>query len=769
MKIKLYNATPPQVKAKHIDMVIKPYITMLVWGRQTGKAINVEHEVFTSNGPKKIKELKVGDRIYGDDGQLTDVTDIHNHPSKQVHEVEFEDGTIIDACADHLWEVDRRCGKGVKRTMVMRTEDMLNDHITGSKNEKRYKVKLTKAVSFPEANLPIEPYTLGAMIGDGCTVASTPSITSVDSEIIERIGKYYTVTDWSDPITFGVKGIKADLKALNLNVKSGHKFIPKVYKTSSIAQRTALLQGLMDTDGTSGGNCEYYTVSQQLAKDVKELAASLGMFATVKSKLGKYKGEDHHSYRVRIRPIEDVQIFSLKRKSETVKYNTKYNTNRFNRIVRVEKVDRVVDMKCLTVNNESHLFLTDGYIVTHNTFYMQNDLVERALAGKRGDVIMWVSPIMQQSTKVFLAIESMFADHPELWSKIVIRFDRKNNFIEFYNGVMVKFQSADQGDNLRGGTVTFTYVDECAFMDYNVIEQILMPMHIRTGGRFMWGTTFNGKNWAYKKFKEGQKSKNKEFIVSHMATYKSLKNNDVTEFCEMMRKNMTKANFDQEYLCKPIAAGAIFMNINDAVKPFPHVDSYNQVYIGMDIGVNSDFAVLTAVNERYQMICPQERFNMKENDLNSEQYKQRIKDFYLEHDRDWIKKVTTPEGKVIETNYGSRLVAANFEVNNKELLYDELFEEGLEKLYPIAMTGTNKPDIVNNLVKLFEERIISINEDEGLEEELGGFESKSSPITGKMTYGNNPKSAKHDDRVMSLAHACWCAHEEMDGGTTEFI
>ena len=161
---------------------------------------------------------------------------------------------------------------------------------------------------------------------------------------------------------------------------------------------------------------------------------------------------------------------------------------------------------------------------TGKTFYMQNDLVERALAGKRGDVIMWVSPIMQQSTKVFLAIESMFADHPELWSKIVTRFDRKNNFIEFYNGVMVKVQSADQGDNLRGGTVTFTYVDECAFMDYNVIEQILMPMHIRTGGRFMWGTTFNGKNWAYKKFKEGQKSKNMEFIVSHMATYKSLMN-----------------------------------------------------------------------------------------------------------------------------------------------------------------------------------------------------------------------------------------------------
>ena len=127
----------------------------------------------------------------------------------------------------------------------------------------------------------------------------------------------------------------------------------------------------------------------------------------------------------------------------------------------------------------------------------------------------------------------------------------------------------------------------------------------------------------------------------------------------------------------------------------------------MDIGVNSDFAVLTAINERYQMICPQERFNMKEDDLNSEQYKQRIKDFYLEHDRDWIKKVTTPEGNVIETNYGSRLVAANFEVNNKELLYDELFEEGLEKLYPIAMTGTNKPDIVNNFVKLFEEKIIT--------------------------------------------------------------
>jgi phage FluMu gp28-like protein len=407
---------------------------------------------------------------------------------------------------------------------------------------------------------------------------------------------------------------------------------------------------------------------------------------------------------------------------------------------------------------------------TGKTFFMTMDMIERAMRHNRGDVIMWVSPIMQQSTKVFLSIESMFADHPDVWDAIIKRYDRKNNFIEFYNGVLVKFQSADQGDNLRGGTVVFTYVDECAFMDYNLIEQILMPMHVRTGGRFLWGTTFNGKNWAWKKYQDGQKKKNKDFIVSYKATYHDLHDEEVTKFCEMVRGNVTKANFDQEYLCKPIAAGAIFTNIAEVVhKDYPKKDSYEQIYVGMDIGVNSDFAVLTAINERYEVICPQVRFNMKENDLTAEQYKQTIIDFYNDVDRDWIRKTETTDGKVREVNYGSRLVAANFEVNNKELLYDELFDAGLEKLYPIALTGSNKSDIVNNLVKLFEDKKIKIPDDEGLEEELGGFESKASPVTGKMTFGNNPKHAKHDDRVMSLAHAAWCAYCEMDGGTIEFM
>ena len=407
---------------------------------------------------------------------------------------------------------------------------------------------------------------------------------------------------------------------------------------------------------------------------------------------------------------------------------------------------------------------------TGKTFYMTMDMIDRALSGKRGDVIMWVSPIMQQSTKVFLSIETMFADHQEVWESIMKRYDRKNNFIEFFNGVVVKFQSADQGDNLRGGTVTFTYVDECAFMDYNIIEQVLMPMHMRTGGRFLWGTTFNGKNWAWKMYQDGQKSKNKDYIVSYMATYKDLNDDKVTEFCELIGKNMTKANYAQEFLCKPISPGAIFMNIQEAVRlKYPHKDSYEQIFVGMDIGVTSDFAVLTAINEKGEMIRPQVRFNMKEDDLSADEYKGVIKDFYKEVDADYIKVVKDAKKGSKEVNYGSRLVAANFEVNNKELLYDELFDEGLEKLYPIALTGSNKADIVNNLVRQFEDKTLTISDDEGLEEELGAFESKSSPVTGKMTYGNNPKHAKHDDRVMSLAHAHWCRHEELDGGQTEFM
>ena len=383
---------------------------------------------------------------------------------------------------------------------------------------------------------------------------------------------------------------------------------------------------------------------------------------------------------------------------------------------------------------------------TGKTFFMQNDCVMRALNNPKHRMF-WVSPIQDQANKVMKDIEAMFSGHQDLWEQMVKRFDRKANEMYFYNGSFIKFRSADSGDNLRGATLDYIYLDEAAYMKLDFINEVLLPMVTRTGGRVCAASTFNGPNWFYDWYREGQLESSWNQMKSIKRTYLDLNDPAVEKTVLGIKKSMTRGQFDQEFLCKPVSANALFSNIEEAV-----VDSTNnpeRIYIGMDIGVAQDYTVLTAMNELHEVIAV-DRFNFKEENMDSEEFKQRIKDFYLHHDKDGL------------------LAAAYFEVNNNDLLFDDLTDdERLYKMLPFHTTSKTKPLIVKNLIKLFEEKLISIPRNEELIKELYDFKSKRNPITGNLQFSNT--DGKHDDMVMSLAICAYCVTEEQDGGVTMFI
>jgi hypothetical protein len=89
------------------------------------------------------------------------------------------------------------------------------------------------------------------------------------------------------------------------------------------------------------------------------------------------------------------------------------------------------------------------------------------------------------------------------------------------------------------------------------------------------------------------------------------------------------------------------------------------------------------------------------------------------------------------------------------------------KLVPFITSTKTKPLIVKNLMKLFEDNIIKIPQNDSLVKELYDFKSKRNPITGNLQFSNT--EGKHDDMVMSLAIAAYCASEEQDGGVTMFL
>ncbi len=382
---------------------------------------------------------------------------------------------------------------------------------------------------------------------------------------------------------------------------------------------------------------------------------------------------------------------------------------------------------------------------TGKTFFMQNDCLMRALNNPR-QRIFWVSPIQDQANKVMKDIEGMFSGRTEIFQKIIKRFDRKSNEMYLYNGSFIKFRSADSGDNLRGATLDFIYIDEAAYMKLDFINEVLLPMVTRTKGRVCASSTFNGPNWFFDWYKDGQLQENWKQMKSIKRTYLDLKDPAVSETVLGIKKSMTKAQFDQEFLCKPVSSNALFSNIDECVGTTINTE-YERVYIGMDIGVAQDYTVLTALDENYNIIDI-DRFNYKEEGMDNDEFKQRIKDFYLKHDE--------------------KLSAAYFEVNNNDLLFDEITEdERLYKMIPFITAAKTKPEIIKNLIKLCDDKKITIINSDDLIKELYDFRSKRNPITGNLQFSNT--HGKHDDMVMSLAIASYCAKEEQDGGVTMFL
>jgi hypothetical protein len=381
---------------------------------------------------------------------------------------------------------------------------------------------------------------------------------------------------------------------------------------------------------------------------------------------------------------------------------------------------------------------------TGKTFFMQNDCVMRALNNPKHRMF-WVSPIQDQANKVMKDIEAMFSNHQDVWNQIVKRYDRKANELYFYNGSFIKFRSADSGDNLRGATLDFIYLDEAAYMKLDFINEVLLPMVTRTNGNVCAASTFNGPNWFYEWYKDGQVEDNWEQVRSIKRTYLDLNDSKVSKTVLGIKKSMTRSQFDQEFLCKPVSSSTLFSNIEECTST--EKKEYERLYIGMDIGVAQDYTVLTAITENYDVIDI-DRFNYKEENMDSEEFKDRIKGFYLKHD--------------------DKLAAVYFEVNNNDLLFDDITDDDrLYKMIPFLTTTKSKPEMVKNLVKLFEDKEITIPVNDELTKELYDFKSKRNPITGNLQFSNT--EGKHDDMVMSLAIAAYCAREEQDGGVTMFL
>lgn len=301
---------------------------------------------------------------------------------------------VMSQIATHFEHMARRSSNGMEPQPLLRllsTADMLHQGVEKS----QFAVPIA-AISGEWTALALDPYTLGAWLGDG--TARTGAITSADPMVICRVERAgFPVRRVEDRSPNGkarvyhFEGLASALQAAGIQVNQSHppsKRIPPGYLRSSRSQRLELLQGLMDTDGTIGadGGSELSLSDTDLATDALELVRSLGIKASVSWNCAAgYRADDgrpiHCKNRHRIKFTTDQPVFKLPRKAKRLPSKRALRaTSEWAYIRSIEVVARA-PMRCIKVADPSHTYLTADFVPTHNSVWLQNLIFGAAIRG----------------------------------------------------------------------------------------------------------------------------------------------------------------------------------------------------------------------------------------------------------------------------------------------------------------------------------------------------------------------------------------------------
>ena len=350
-------------------------------GKGNGKALALDTPIATPSGWTTMGELRDGDWVFGADGKPCRV--IQAHPvstDRECYAIEFDSGERIVASAEHLWETEQRCAGKVKGASIKgvplnargawRKGVRSTAEIAGTLTYANHSVRLAQPLDSGPADLPIEPYGLGVWLGDGDSDCGRITVGAQDEP---EMRKALTAAGWR--VGGLLPGRRIRLEGLHVALRMaglmGRKHIPPAYLRAGVEQRRALLQGLMDSDGyiSPAGQCEFCNTNEMLARQVLELACSLGFKATLNTGVATLNGRViGPKYRVLFYPTPAEVVFRLPRKQGEVR--ERHSRRRLSADRRIVSCDRVptAPVRCITVDSTDSMFLAGkGMVPTHNS------------------------------------------------------------------------------------------------------------------------------------------------------------------------------------------------------------------------------------------------------------------------------------------------------------------------------------------------------------------------------------------------------------------
>lgn len=343
--------------------------------KKNGKQLALDTPIPTPEGWKTMADLKVGDRVFDEQGKPCHV--VAKSPvddTEQAYELVFRDGGRIVAGERHLWDVEYTHGKTREKQRttgeIYRRTKQYREKFKD--NRSLIRIPVNQLLHLPERNLPLDPYLYGYWLGNGS--ATKPEITVRDSDVEDLIPLIPYPLHNRYPQTCGGSEILVYKALKSILVKNFRdKVIRPEYLRASETQRWALLQGLMDSDGCIGtrkGQGVYVSTIQELVESVQELLWSLGiknaMTSCPSTRYGKPTGET--LYQIRFTAFTDQPVSKLHRKSIRRREREKKTRSCFHYLEEIKPLDDKVPMQCIQVDSPSHCYLAGRTMVkTHNS------------------------------------------------------------------------------------------------------------------------------------------------------------------------------------------------------------------------------------------------------------------------------------------------------------------------------------------------------------------------------------------------------------------
>lgn len=344
------------------------------------KALALDTPIPTPNGWTTMGDIRCGEQVFDENGDVCTVLEVKDIvEGRPCYEVIFSDGSRIVADEEHWWFTNHRNKGGAVRT----TKEILETLAINKRGEAAHSIPVAQALVLPSSALPIDPYVLGAWLGDGDSAAPRISIGSLEAEemkgllrdcgifctnghVDKRTGVHSIVLRGSEHQR--QNSIRASLCELGL---IGNKHVPAMYLRASTEQRLSLLQGLLDTDGwiTEKGLCGFGTSSEALKDGMFELLCSLGLKPSVSTLVPSCNGKaGKQTWRIHFQAWADMPVFRLDKKKTRLRDRPPGRARSMNRqIVAINPVQSV-PVRCISVSSKSQLYLAgDAMIPTHNT------------------------------------------------------------------------------------------------------------------------------------------------------------------------------------------------------------------------------------------------------------------------------------------------------------------------------------------------------------------------------------------------------------------